>query len=632
MDTTLARLRPRLYYGWYIAGLAFAAQFIGGPYVFGVFLRPMTEDLGWSRGDFALANTAGVVVSGITGFIIGPSIDRYGGRWLMVGGAIIAGLSLVSLSVVHELWQYLGIRGLFFVVGSAGMGPLVVNTVLSKWFVRQRGRAIAVGAMGLSAGGIVLAPLTVVLVESMGWRTAWVVLGALIWVVIVLPAALIMKRQPEDVGLLPDGDTPESLAAAETKRGTALSRSGAAEEHWTRGEAVRTRELWVLIAAFGLGGLPASAMVLHLIPFLQDNGFPTGVAALLFAGQNVTSLLSKPIWGYYFDTFDPRYLVALGWGLKAVPLLLLPVVAGAYGVPAVLALLMLYGVGVGSSATGQAVIWAHYFGRRHIGAVRSVAMPFTIVFGAGGTWFAGAVWDVRGSYTEAFVLFAALSLLAMVVIILNGTPKRRIERFGAERPSGGPRRSQESGRGMNQALRDTIQYHVGRGFELETLTPDNRATLVRDGEVLRLRMEGASVFLRHEAQPAPGAPLPGRSRLAIALLALSLIATLVLLIFAVLSQLREQPSGVDSNTTTPSAATPAVATPSATALALAATATAPPDTGTATPVVSPPVPTLLSVSLDSPDGREPRSRSGESAYVRRQQVLGGLVHGYNWAT
>ena len=427
MDSAPARLRPRLYYGWYIAGLAFAAQFVGGPYVFGVFLRPMTEELGWSRGDFSLANTMGVAVGGIAGFIIGPLIDRYGGRWLMIGGAIIAGLSLVGFSVVQELWQYLGIRGLVFVIGGAGMGPLVVNTILSKWFVRKRGRAIALGAMGLSAGGIVLAPLATVLVESMGWRMAWVVLGALIWVVMILPAALIMKRQPEDVGLLPDGDTPESLAAAEAKQGTAPARSGALEEHWTRGEAVRTKELWVLLMAFGLGGLPASAIVLHLIPFLQDNGFSAGVAVLLFSAQSVTSLLSKPIWGYCLDTFEPRYLVALGWGFKAVPLLLLPVVAGAYGLPAVLLLLMIYGVGVGSSVTGQDVIWAHYFGRRHIGAVRSVAMPFTIVFSAGGTWFAGAVWDVRGSYAEAFVLFAALTLLAMAIIMLTGAPKRPIE-------------------------------------------------------------------------------------------------------------------------------------------------------------------------------------------------------------
>ena len=118
---------------------------------------------------------------------------------------------------------------------------------------------------------------------------------------------------------------------------------------------------------------------------------------------------------------------------------------------------------------------------------------------------------------------------------------------------------------MDQALRDTIQYHVGRGFELETLTPDNRVTLVRDGEVLRLWMEGASVFLQHEAPPASEAPPPGRSWLAIALLALSLIVALALLIFAALPRLLEQPAGVDAETAAPPVATPAATAPAATA-------------------------------------------------------------------
>ena len=399
------------------------AQFVAGPYVFGVFLKPMTEELGWSRGAFSLANTLSVVAAGLAGFILGPKIDRYGGRWLMVGGALIAGLALMGLSSVHDLWQFLVLRGFLFAIGGAGMGPLVLNIVLSKWFVRQRGRAISVSAMGFSAGGIILAPLAILLVDSIGWRIAWLVFGALIWVAVIGPAVLIMKRQPEDIGLLPDGDTPESFAAAREGGGETRSRSGALEQHWTRAEAVRTKQLWVLILAFGLGGLPAGALVLHMIPFLQDNGFSPGVAALLFSVQNMNALVAKPIWGYCLDLFDPRYLVALGWGLKAVPLLLLPAVAGGYGVPALMLLLALYGIGVGSTITGQEVIWAHYFGRRHIGAVRSVAVPFTIIFNASGAWFAGAAWDVRGSYTEAFMLFAAFTILAMVLILLTSPPR-----------------------------------------------------------------------------------------------------------------------------------------------------------------------------------------------------------------
>ena len=416
-------IRPGRYYGWYIVAFAVLANFVHGNYVFGVFLKPMTEELGWSRGAFSLANTLSVVATGSAGFIVGPLVDRYGGRWLVVGGAVIAGLALMSLSVVHDLWQFLGLRGFLFAIGGVGMGPLVINVVLAKWFVRQRGRAISLSAMGISAGGIVLAPLASLLTDSVGWRSAWLVFGALIWVVVIVPAAFIMKRQPEDIGLLPDGDTPESFAAARRGRGEMRPRSGALEQHWTRAEAVRTKQLWMLVLAYGLGGLPSAALLLHLIPFLQDNGFSAGVAALLFAVLQGASFISKPIWGYSLDRFEPRYLVASGWSLKVVPLLLLPAVAGGYGIPALILLLAVYGTGVGCTMVGQEVIWAHYFGRRHIGAVRSVALPFTLIFNAGGAWFAGRAWDVWGSYTEVFVLFASLSIVAIALVLLTSMPR-----------------------------------------------------------------------------------------------------------------------------------------------------------------------------------------------------------------
>ena len=439
-------IRPGLYYGWYIVAFAVVANFVSGNYLFGVFLKPMTEELGWSRGAFSLANTLSVVATGSAGFIVGPLVDRYGGRWLVVGGAVIAGLALMSLSVVHDLWQFLGLRGFLFAIGGVGMGPLVINVVLAKWFVRQRGRAISLSAMGISAGGIVLAPLASLLTDSVGWRSAWLVFGALIWVVVIVPAAFIMKRQPEDIGLLPDGDTPESFAdimkrqpedigllpdgdtpesfaAARRGRGEMRSRSGALEQHWTRAEAVRTKQLWMLVLAYGLGGLPSTALMLHLIPFLQDNGFSAGVAALLFAVLQGASFISKPIWGYSLDRFEPRYLVASGWSLKVVPLLLLPAVAGGYGVTSLILLLAVYGTGVGCTLVGQEVIWAHYFGRRHIGAVRSVALPFTLIFNAVGAWFAGRAWDVWGSYTEVFVLFASLSIVAIALVLLTSMPR-----------------------------------------------------------------------------------------------------------------------------------------------------------------------------------------------------------------
>ncbi len=422
--------RPRIFHGWYIVAFAFVAQTVAGPYVFSMFFRPMTEELHWSRGDFALANTFSVVVGGGMGFFVGPWVDGRRGRWLVMGGSIIAGLSLASLAFVDDLWQFWALRGVVYVFGSAGISPLVLNATLSKWFVRHRGRAISIASMGLSAGAVVLAPAVAWVIEVYGWRIAWAVQGGILLVALVIPALLIIRRQPEDIGLMPDGDTEASaraMAAAAAANTSRRPRLAMTEHQWTRAEAMHTRELWMLIGIFGLGMLPSGAMVLHLVPFLQDVGFSLGLAVFIYSFENLWAFFSKPVWGYYLDQFDPRHLVALGWGFKVVPLFVLPLVGSDYGLWIVLAMLALYGTGVGSGQTGQEVIWAHYFGRRHIGAVRSVAMPFTIIFSAGGTWFAGAAWDVTGSYTLSFMLFAALSLISMVGIMLIRPPGREVE-------------------------------------------------------------------------------------------------------------------------------------------------------------------------------------------------------------
>lgn len=423
--------RGRIFRGWYITAYGAVALMLAGPYVFGLFLRPMTEELGWSRGDFALANTVSVFMGGVVGFFVGPIVDSRHGRWLVMIGAVVAGLSLAALAFVDELWQFWLLRGVIFMIGSAGVSPLVVHSTISKWFVRQRGMAISIASMGLSAGAIVVAPGIAWVIEHWGWRTGWVAQGLLLIVVLAIPAVFIIRRQPEDVGLLPDGDDEPGPRPAAAATSTA-TRTAATEVSWTRAEAVRTKELWLLILVFGLGGIPANAIFLHLIPFMQDAGFSLGLAVFIVGFQNTVALLSKPGWGIAMDRLDPRYLVALGWGVKIPPLILMPLIGSTYGLWGMLPLMLLYGIGAGAGQSGQEVIWAYCFGRRHIGAVRSVALPFSTILFAVGIWIAGFTWDLTGSYAVSFYLFAALSLVSMTGIVLIRPPARPAEAAAPE--------------------------------------------------------------------------------------------------------------------------------------------------------------------------------------------------------
>lgn len=409
--------RGGLYYGWYIVALAFIAQAMSAGlqvYTFGVFLKPMSEDLGLTRAELAGVQSFSTLVSGVLALAIGPLIDRRGGRELMVGGALIAGAGLAGVGLVHNLWQFYLIRGVVVTVGMLGMGGLVVNVALSNWFVRRRGRAIAVAAMGISVAAVVLPPLTQWLITRVGWRGAWGVLGLLVILVVTMPAALIMRRRPEDLGLQPDGD-------AATRTATGPPAPDADEYAWSRAAALRTPTLWLLMLAFALASMGLMGMLVHTYPYLTDRGLSAAEAARGLSLIGIAGLLCKPCWGLLVERFAARRCAAAEFLLCAAGIGL---IRFAQDTTLTYAAIFLFGLGVGGVMTVQEVIWAEYFGRLTLGRIRSVAMPFTIASSAGGPVFAAWVFDATGSYRGAFLLFILTYLVAAALISLARRPER----------------------------------------------------------------------------------------------------------------------------------------------------------------------------------------------------------------
>ena len=180
-----------LFYGYWLIGAAFVAQFVSigmYSYVLGAFMIPMTEELGWSRADFSLTRTIGQLVMAGVGVFVGVDVDRLGGRPVVLIGATILMLSLMAHTWVESLWMWWLLNGVCVTVGCAMVGNLVVNVTLSKWFVVNRGKAIAFAAMGVSLGGVIIMPLSTWLVDTLGWREAWIWLGLLSGVLMYPPA------------------------------------------------------------------------------------------------------------------------------------------------------------------------------------------------------------------------------------------------------------------------------------------------------------------------------------------------------------------------------------------------------------------------------------------------------------
>lgn len=425
---------PPIFYGWYIVAVAILVQAISvgvSAFAGGVFLKPMTEDLGWARSDFAAVQTVSQVIMGMSGFAIGGMLDRRGPRRLMIIGAVISGLSLVATAAVQEPWQFYVVRGIGQTVGMALVGNLIVNVTLARWFVARRGTAIAMAAIGFSLGGILLSPLMAWWIELWGWRETWVILGVLTWLV-VIPCAFVMRRAPEDYGLTPDGMDDERAAEYAHAHGRPPAGS---EVSWTRAQALRTRTLWLVIMAYGMGTVTLGALLLHAIPFLTDHGVNSSEAALLLSGLSWASLVSKFFWAPLMDRIHPRYLSAAGFLITGGATIGLIGAGELESAPLMGLSLIIFGAAAGGTVPLQETVWASYFGRAHLGSVRSVGMPVSIVFSAGGPLLGGVLYDATSSYTIAFLIFAACSLIGCLLILfarpplppLAQTPLQRIQ-------------------------------------------------------------------------------------------------------------------------------------------------------------------------------------------------------------
>ncbi len=411
----------RFFYGWVIVFITFLDSIIiagMGGYGLGFFLRPMSQDLGITRTAFSAVTLFRLAALPFVPFF-GILVDkRNGARLLLTFGAIAAGLILMATSRVQTAWQFYLIFGVLFGIAQMSLGGQVVGpAILAKWFIKRRGRVMALSAIGISAGGVVIAPLAGWLVSQFGWRTAWVVLGVFLMLAIAPIAALFMRRAPEDVGLLPDG-MPSSRATGAL--GIAPGALADTEYPWTVKEALRTRALWILVGVQTLGGVGLSPVLLHQIAYMQDKGFSIATATTVATTLAWFAILGKLLYGFLAERLSIRRILPLCVVPAGLSLFL---VIRADGLPMLYAYAVLHGLTMGGWAPLMNVAWANYFGRQHLGAIRGWVAPVGNIAGAVSPFFAGVMWDLRGSYDFPFTVFAVAWIMGGLLILLAIPPK-----------------------------------------------------------------------------------------------------------------------------------------------------------------------------------------------------------------
>jgi MFS transporter, OFA family, oxalate/formate antiporter len=402
----LNKAPARPFYGWWIVGV----MFLGGVFNsglslwgIGIFIKPMEEELGWSRSTIFAAVSLRGIVAGVLAPFVGPLLDtQRGPRVMLLIGSILLGSSIAALSLVQEVWQYFllfGVVGAFAMLGSA---QLVSEVVLPKWFVRRRGRAMALSSMSTPLSGMFMPALLQVLISSFGWRDAWLILG-LAGLVLLVPMALIVRTTPEEMGLHPDGD-----ATPVTHDTGAVRVAGANEESLTPAQAVRTGSFWVMLLAMSLFSLHAQGFQQNWLPYFEDQGFSvaTGTAAIAFYGIFSTS--ARLFWGLMAERVYITTLMAVGTTLTALTIVIL---LNATTVFVLFLYIALQGMTLGGQFLLQPLAIANMFGRAHIGAIRGIMRPALTFSSAAGPLVIAAMYDAQGSYHGAFI-FVMVSWLA----------------------------------------------------------------------------------------------------------------------------------------------------------------------------------------------------------------------------
>ncbi|MBI4307521.1 MAG: MFS transporter [Chloroflexi bacterium] len=419
-----AVVRSGIYYGWAIVLVAFLAGFVKSGFtgfLFGVFLKPMSEDFGWSRSLTAGAVTFGTVAAALLGFSFGSILDRYGARALIVGGAVLMGLAFAALSQVQTVAQFY----IAYIVGRLmAQGPLgdaLLSAAVSQWFVRMRGRAVALTAMGAPAGGAVLALVAERVISVSSWRYAWLLIGVVTWVLVLVPAWFWVRRRPEDMGLLPDGDKRDvAQPAFSQKRGLAVRPAlVVAEEDWTARGAVRTRTFWLLAGGGFLHGVVASAVVFNMVASLTDREFSPTLAVGALSLYALLQAVTQLGWGLIAE----RVPIHIAYGasqfltLAGIPLI------GTASSPLVLYTgTVVFGLGQGGVHTLSHVVWPIYFGRRYLGSIRGLSLLLETMGNAFGPVLGALVYDIWGSYAWAFVGAAVIQAIVAAMV------------YGARRP------------------------------------------------------------------------------------------------------------------------------------------------------------------------------------------------------
>ena len=398
-------MRTRYFYGYNIvaAGFIIQAVCVGAMFTYGVFFKEFQAEFGWSRAAISGAASLAFLMMGLGGVIAGKMNDRIGPKVIIVASGILLGIGYLLMSRLQALWQLYLLYGVLVGIGFSTHDVITLSTV-ARWFIRRRGMMSGIVKVGTGSGQFLVPLIATLLITAYGWRNSYLIIGAVVLVIFVV-VAQVLSRDPQGIGLFPDGDSNESCDNGNRPR----------EESVTLRAAARTGQFWIIcIAEFAIFFCLLTVIV-HIVPHAMDLELtpPTAVGVLSTIG--FVSMLGRIVIGTANDKIGGKRSLVTCFILLLCSLFWLHVASEAW---MLFLFAVIYGFAHGGFFTVMSPMIAEFFGTGSHGVLFGMVLASGTLGGAAGPLMAGRVFDVTGSYRIAFLVLTLLAVIGFVLITL----------------------------------------------------------------------------------------------------------------------------------------------------------------------------------------------------------------------
>ncbi len=422
------RLKDGVFYGWIIVAvfLVIQAVLMGIASSFTVFFKSIEAEFELTRTVTSAISSVSMILIPVSGFIGGWALDRYGPRVVLLFMGLLTGLSLVLTSRTGAVWQ---VFITYSVLLAIGMGPVyvVATSTVSRWFNKKRGLAVGIAGSGEGLGTITMAPLSNFLISKFSWKTAYLIIGLITWAV-VIPLSRLLKKEPEEIGALPDGVKTEEGDLTGANPDTKIQEPG-----MTLAETLKTRGFWAVAGIWFFFSFCMSMLFTHIVPHVTDIGLTATEGAMIISIMGAARVCGMIGLGIIADRAGRKKIAvistlvqtgAMVWLLWAQELWVFYIFA------------IIYGLGNGGLFSGVTALLGDTFGLDRLGSILGL-LEIGWGIGAGiGPLIGGFIYDTSSSYSLAFILGAgSMAAITFLVVMLQPMSSHQYEQAGNGTPA-----------------------------------------------------------------------------------------------------------------------------------------------------------------------------------------------------